>query len=331
VNGTALVWVLAVCGGDCGPYLPGWYAVPVVAAVVAMIVMIARHRRRALRGRIGEVERAALRAAASDPAFAPEAVRGEAEKLFRAVRRAWDERDAGRLAELVAPEVFPELARGMDDRAHRVVVKTVKEVALVGLDQEAGRVVVYVEATLRDYRERDGGSAPGISAFKRVWQYWTLVRAGHHWRVERVEDAATAAGVLDALIVVRDAERADEPVAPVRPAYANVAQRIEQELRALGAWDQPAPDGPASGAFGGADRSFTQWLRYDLVPQLHAVADGRRSPPAQSMVGTRAVREFDGLDAAEPLVAVLLELDRLAESGGERRPCSQSRGSGASR
>jgi hypothetical protein len=100
-----------------------------------------------------------------------------------------------------------------------------------------------------------------------------------------------------------------------RGAYASIAHRIEVELRALGAWDGPAPDGPAEGAFGAVNRSFTQWIRYDLIPRLRAVAAGSEDPPATSMVGTKAIREFDGWDVADPLIDVLLELDRLAESG----------------
>ena len=57
----------------------------------------------------------------------------------------------------------------------------------------------------------------------------------------------------------------------------------------------PAPEGPAQGAFGWPDRSFTQWLQYDLLPRLREVAAGREDPPEDSMVGTKALREFDGL------------------------------------
>ena len=71
-----------------------------------------------------------------------------------------------------------------------------------------------------------------------------------------------------------------------RARYGNVADEIEAGLRACGAWDGAVPDGPAQGAFGAPDRSFTQWLRYDLLPRLREVAEGRADPPNDSMVGT---------------------------------------------
>jgi uncharacterized protein YqcC (DUF446 family) len=101
----------------------------------------------------------------------------------------------------------------------------------------------------------------------------------------------------------------------VRTRHGGLAEQIESELRRLGAWDAPAPPGPATSAFGSADRSFTQWLRYDLVPRLREVAAGRAEPPEHSMVGTQALRELDGNPEAERLVDLLLALDRVVERG----------------
>ena len=97
-----------------------------------------------------------------------------------------------------------------------------------------------------------------------------------------------------------------------RNAYAAVADRIESELRAIGAWstsaDEPAP---AEGAFGAPNLSFSQWVQFTLLPKLRAIADGRGEPPPESNAGAQAVREYDGYDAADPLVGALLDLDRL--------------------
>lgn len=98
-----------------------------------------------------------------------------------------------------------------------------------------------------------------------------------------------------------------------RRAYGAVADKIEAELRAFGAWEGSAPEGLAQGAFGWPGRSFTQWLQYDLLPRLRGVAAGREDPPQDSMVGTRALREFDGFQDAAPLIDALLELDRLVD------------------
>jgi uncharacterized protein YqcC (DUF446 family) len=96
-----------------------------------------------------------------------------------------------------------------------------------------------------------------------------------------------------------------------RDAYAAVADRIETELRALGAWSTAeAPPEPA-GAFGAPNLSFSQWLQFTLLPRMRAIAQGTAEPPAESNAGARAVREYDGYDAADPLVLALLDLDEL--------------------
>ena len=98
-------------------------------------------------------------------------------------------------------------------------------------------------------------------------------------------------------------------------AYGVIADRIESELTSLGAW-RPAEDdpGPPDGAFGGSNQSFTQWIQFTLLPRVRGVAEGA-DPPPQSQVGTQAVRELDGNDAADGLVRVLLDLDDLVNYG----------------
>ncbi len=103
-----------------------------------------------------------------------------------------------------------------------------------------------------------------------------------------------------------------------RAAAATIADRIEHELRALGAWaaTPPPPEAlDAGGAFGLESMAFTQWLQFVLLPRLRAVADGRSEPPRSSQVHAQAVREFDGWAESGPLQDVLLALDRLVETG----------------
>jgi len=104
-----------------------------------------------------------------------------------------------------------------------------------------------------------------------------------------------------------------EPAAS-RAAYGEIAAELEQNLRAFGAWDQPAPQGPVRGAFGAPDLAFPQWLEHILCPRLRAIAGGTEDPPAQSNVSAMAVREFDGCDAAGSIIETLLKLDHLVES-----------------
>ena len=101
-----------------------------------------------------------------------------------------------------------------------------------------------------------------------------------------------------------------------RPEFGAVADGIEAELRRLGAWDGPPPTPEAiakGGAFGSRTMSFTQWLRWVLIPRLREVASGASEVPANSMVGAYAVRELDGWNEASQLIFRLTELDYLVE------------------
>ena len=100
-----------------------------------------------------------------------------------------------------------------------------------------------------------------------------------------------------------------------RAAYASVADRIEHELRALGAWRPDEDDpGPPQAAFGGPYQSATEWIQFTLLPRVRAIADGDAEPPEHSDAGVMAIREFDGYGAADPLVDAVLELDRIVNN-----------------
>jgi uncharacterized protein YqcC (DUF446 family) len=100
-----------------------------------------------------------------------------------------------------------------------------------------------------------------------------------------------------------------------REAYASVADRIERELRELGAWRAAEDDpGPPQGAFGAPYQSATQWIQFALLPRVRAIADGSAEPPEHSDAGVMAIREFDGYDAADPLVDAVLELDKIVNN-----------------
>ena len=100
-----------------------------------------------------------------------------------------------------------------------------------------------------------------------------------------------------------------------RAAYAASAERIEKELRAVGAWTASEDDpGPPEGAFGAPNLSFSQWIQFTLLPRVRAIADGSAEPPAESNAGAQAVREYDGYDAADPVVFALLDLDKLVNN-----------------
>lgn len=103
-----------------------------------------------------------------------------------------------------------------------------------------------------------------------------------------------------------------------RAAFAAIADRVEAELRGLGAWTASPPSPEAletGGAFGLQSMAFTQWLQFVLVPRLRAVAAGTSDPPTTSQVHAQAIREFDGWAESQPLQDALLDLDVLVESG----------------
>jgi uncharacterized protein YqcC (DUF446 family) len=100
-----------------------------------------------------------------------------------------------------------------------------------------------------------------------------------------------------------------------RSAYGAIGDRIEKELRAVGAWTASEEDpGPPEGAFGAPNLSFSQWVQFTLLPRVRAIADGEAEPPAESNAGAMAVREYDGYDAADPVVFALLDLDELVNN-----------------
>jgi uncharacterized protein YqcC (DUF446 family) len=101
-------------------------------------------------------------------------------------------------------------------------------------------------------------------------------------------------------------------------AFASLADRIEAELRRLGAWSADRPDQETidnGGAFGMNTLAFTQWLQWVLVPRLREVAAGTFPVPPSSQVAAHAVREFDGWHEASDLEGLLRELDHLVERG----------------
>ena len=158
-----------------------------------------RAARRQVAQRERKVELAAAEAAEDDPAFAPDVVRREAARLFTQIQSAWDAGNRARLRALLAPELLVEWERRLDDFArrgwrNRVTPLDDPKVEYVGLTRrggtEADRVVVRIEARLRDYVEDQRGNhikrAGRIGETTRVREFWTLGR--------RPDDAGARSG-----------------------------------------------------------------------------------------------------------------------------------------
>jgi uncharacterized protein YqcC (DUF446 family) len=99
------------------------------------------------------------------------------------------------------------------------------------------------------------------------------------------------------------------------------ADRIELELRRIGAWqsEPPPPEAFESRtAFFGDTMSFYQWLQFVLLDRIRSITDSQGSFPRSSQVAAYAVRELDGVNEAAWLVQLLCQFDRFIDELNEK-------------
>jgi uncharacterized protein YqcC (DUF446 family) len=92
---------------------------------------------------------------------------------------------------------------------------------------------------------------------------------------------------------------------------------IEGELRSLGWWRaEPLPPDMMDFRAGFAmdTMPFTYWLQFVFIPNVRAIIAKQGNFPTASHVAAQAVREFDGIDEAENLIALLAEFDAFISS-----------------
>ncbi len=102
---------------------------------------------------------------------------------------------------------------------------------------------------------------------------------------------------------------------------ASYAERIERELRSLGAWQSEAlPDAAfdSQQAFFANTMTFYQWLQFVLLERVRQIVEQRGAFPEGSSVGAYAVRELDGHEEAGGLIAALCEFDDFIEGLGTK-------------
>jgi predicted lipid-binding transport protein (Tim44 family) len=266
---------------------------------------------RANRGRTADRERrvalAAAEAAEEDPAFAPDVVKPAASRLFTDVQAAWDADDRPALSRLVAPDLLAEWERRLDGLARRGWRNRVQpagepRVGYVGLTRRGNiatdRVVVRIEAKLRDYVEDRAGNhikrTGRISETTRIREYWTLGRRGSRWILVSIEHGGEGSHALDERIVatpwsdeqgLRDEALMESAVADAVPSGTSIAEVADLQF-----------DGDAHAA------------ALDL-----SVADGRFAPDVLEIAARRAVAAWaeavDGDDA---------QLNAIAHRGAAR-------------
>ncbi len=254
---------------------------------------------RAARGRTAHRERrvelAAAEAAEYDPAFAPDVVKPAAAHLFTEIQAAWDAADRARLARLVGPGLLTEWDHRLDDFQrrgwhNRVAPMQEPRVEYVGLTHhgnESDRVVVRIEAKLRDYVEDAHGNrisrAGRLTETVRIREFWTLGRSHGRWVLLSIEQGAEGAHALDEQVVAT-------------PWSDQTALRDEALLE--GAAAEAVPDGTSVAEV--ADLDFEGDARAAALDL--SLADGRFAPDVLEVAARRAVaawgRAVDGDDAA---------------------------------
>ena len=273
------------------PRLLRWWRGQQTAGVAARRRVAQRQRR---------VELAAAEAAEDDAAFGPERVRPEACGLFMDIQSAWDAGDRLRLRRLVAPELLAEWERRLDDFArkgwrNRVQPLGEPSVEYVGLsnrgDDRADRVVVRIDARLRDYVEDAYGQrvdrVDTAGEISHVREFWTLAKRDGHWILQSIEQGAEGSHQLTGRIVATP--WADE-------------QAMRDEALVEGAVQDAVPQGTKLAEV--ADLDFAGDARAAALDL--SVADGRFAPDVLEVAARRAVAAWvDAVDGDDgPLLAV---------------------------
>lgn len=253
-------------------------------------------RRRAAR-RERRTQLAAAEAAEDDPAFAPDAVKHAAGRLFVEIQAAWSAGDRQRLAQLVAPDLLAEWSRRLSDFERRGWHNQVEplgdpRVEYVGLTRGpqsgSGRVVVRIEARVRDYVKDAHGNrirrSGGIGDTVLLREYWTLARNDSSgWVLASVEHGGEGRHALEEQLVATP--WSDE-------------QGLRDEALVEQAVGETLPEGMSTAEV--ADLQFTGGARAAALDL--SLVDGRFAPDVLEVAARRAVAAWaqavDGSDAA---------------------------------
>ena len=104
------------------------------------------------------------------------------------------------------------------------------------------------------------------------------------------------------------------PIAGHYAKAASLADAMESELKRINRWTPgQLPDEAFvnMGAFGSNTMAFEQWIQFVLLPRIRGIVNEKGDFPDNSMLGTYAIRVFDGDHDAEILHGMLRDLDDL--------------------
>jgi uncharacterized protein YqcC (DUF446 family) len=100
---------------------------------------------------------------------------------------------------------------------------------------------------------------------------------------------------------------------PRERIHAKIAE-IENEMKRIDYW-QSDPLRPEQyefrSAFARDTMAFSQWVQFIFIPRVKNMLETGEKFPPDSQNGAQAVREFDGDDRAQGLVALLSEFDEI--------------------
>jgi predicted lipid-binding transport protein (Tim44 family) len=284
-------------GGGTG-HISGGVVLGLIIAVVLLIAMawlygraLVMARRHKIHQRERRVHTAAAVAAEDDEAFDSDTVHEQAAKLFLDIQSAWDKDDRATLKQLVGPELWVEWERRLKDFArkgwhNRVEPLGPPRIEYVGLhnaaDPSDDRVVVIVEARVRDYVETSSGERimhRGTSSdIIKAFEYWTLGKRTDkdgktHWIVLSIEQPAEGEHELS------------EELVPT-PEYDEQAMRDEAMVE--GATADAVPKGTKIAEL--ADLDFQGDAR--AAANDLSLADGRFAPDILEVAARRAVNAW---------------------------------------
>lgn len=274
-----------------------------------------RARRRQTAQRERRVELAAAEAAEEDPSFAPENVRAAATRLFEDIERAWDANDRSRLRALVAPGLFREWERRLNDFQRRGWRNRVQplgppSVEYVGLtrtgDDAEDRAVVRIEARIRDYVEDRHGNRlkrlGRLSETMRMREYWTLSKRDGRWVLASIEQGGEGEHALGEEIVATP--WSDE-------------RRMRDDSLVERAVAEALPDGVSVAEV--ADLDFQRDARAAALDL--SIADGRFAPDVLEVAARRAVAAWtaavDGEEAQLHSIAAPQAVEALLHPGDD--------------
>lgn len=198
--------------------------------------------------RARRVEIAAAEAAEDDAAFSPDVVREQATRLFKEIQAAWDAPRRDELRRLVGPDLMAEWDRRLGDFErrgwrNRVSVISGPEVQYVSMtnrtDDADDRVVVHVEATLRDFVVDRAGNRfnhdGAVSDSRSLAEYWTLAKRDGRWTLLSIEQDAEGQHHLAAELVttpwddtarIRDEALVEGAVADQLPEHVSAGELV---------------------------------------------------------------------------------------------------------